>query len=207
MWTWRCSKIAHLFINQNDKMDYILCGRYFSADILPKHLFIESGNNKLKSRVLPRLHTKCTSKVTFREVLTMLAVFDCIFIRFDCASVLPQIVCFCHVCCWYCAFFSILQHCVDNIWSSTIVRLLEGDSVFLPEILITRKTLPSALGQSVNVNQLTLGLFFTQTWIHPHLFPYLLPFIQVACIIRKAFARILFCFRSRWTGPSGLQCP
>ena len=33
-------------------MDYILCGRYFSADILPKHLFIESGNNKLKSRVL-----------------------------------------------------------------------------------------------------------------------------------------------------------
>ena len=52
MWTWRCSKIAHLFINQNDKMDYILCGRYFSADILPKHLFIESGNNKLKRRVL-----------------------------------------------------------------------------------------------------------------------------------------------------------
>ena len=89
---------------QNDKMDYILCGRYFSADILPKHLFIESGNNKLKSRVLPRLHAKCTSKVTFREVLTMLAVFDCIFIRFDCTSVLPQIVCFCHVCCWYCAF-------------------------------------------------------------------------------------------------------
>ena len=70
----------------------------------------------------------------------------------------------------------------------------------------TRKTLPSALGQSVNVNQLTLGLFLTQTWIHPHLFPYLLPFIQVACIIRKAFARILFCFRSRWTGPSGRQC-
>ena len=103
-------------------------------------------------------------------------------------------------------FFSILQHCFNNIWSYKIVRLLEGDSVFLPEIPITRKTLPSALGQSVNVNQLTLGLFFTQTWIHPHLFPYLLPFIQVACIIRKAFARILFCFRSRWTGPSGRQC-
>ena len=63
---------------------------------------------------------------------------------------------------------------------------------FLPEIPTTRKTLPSALGQSVNVNQLTLGLFLTQTWIHPHLFPYLLPFIQVACIIRKAFARIHF---------------
>ena len=87
--------------------------------------------------------------------------------------------------------FFLLQHCVDNIWSSTIVRLLEGDSVVLPEILITRKTLPAALSQSVNVNQWTLGLFLTQTWIHPHLFPYLLPFIQVACIIRKAFARIL----------------
>ena len=101
---------------------------------------------------------------------------------------------------------SMLQHCVDNIWSSTIVRLLEGDSMFLPEIPITRKTLPAGLSQSVNVNQWTLGLFLTQTWIHPHLFPYLLPFIQVACIIRKTFARILFCFRSRWTGPSGRQC-
>ena len=62
---------------------------------------------------------------------------------------------------------------------------------FLPEIPITKKTLPAGLSQSVNVNQWTLGLFLTQTWIHPHLFPYLLPFIQVACIIRKAFARIL----------------
>ena len=86
-------------------MDYILCGRYFSADILPKHLFIVLGNNKLKSRVLPRLHAKCTSKVTFREVLTMLAVFDCIFIRFDCTLVLPQIVRFFDACCWLCAFF------------------------------------------------------------------------------------------------------
>ena len=166
------------------------------------------GNNKLKSRVLPRLHANCTSKVTFREVLTMLAVFDCIFIRFDCTLVLPQIVCFCHVCCWYCAFsyFSCCSTVSTTFGLPQLSAYWKVIQFFLPEILITRKTLPAGLSQSVNVNQWTLGLFLTQTWIHPHLFPYLLPFIQVACIVRKAFARMLFCFRSRWMGPSGRQC-
>ena len=164
-------------------------GAIFSEDILSKHLFIESGNNKLKRRVLfflvsmPIVLRRWPSERCWQCWLSLIASLSgSIVLRF-ChrlfvfATFVVDIV----------HFFPILQHCVDNIWSSTIVRLLEGDSVFF-----TRKTLPSALGQSVNVNQLTLGLFLTQTWIHPHLFPYLLPFIQVACFIRKAFARIHF---------------
>ena len=136
-------------------------GAIFSEDILSKHLFIESGNNKLKRRVLfflvsmPIVLRRWPSERCWQCWLSLIASLSGLIVLRFCHRLVVFVMFVVDIV----LFFSMLQHCVDNIWPSTIVRLLEGNSVFDQESWLLEKTLPAALSQSVNVNQWTLGLF------------------------------------------------
>ena len=133
----------------------------------------------------------------------MLAVFDCIFIRFNCLSCIliyfiqlsfmyfsSSFIGFSSVSfdCLSCVFhlshlffpcfirlsshlldwFLLCQHRIDNIQSASTVCILEGGYSACHK-----------LGPESVQGENGFEIIETQAWIHPHIFPYLLPFIQV----------------------------